>query len=96
MKEEFLVIHSIFNQCWRILRDRYQWCNPLQALWQRNIEPKKATLAWLIAFRAIWTNQKALKINNGNGLCTRCNLEEDDIHIFFRCAKIAPTIKRLQ
>ena len=54
-------IHTVLNNRWKTLKDRYQWNNALQSLWSKNIEPKKSCLAWLIAFRAIWTNKKALK-----------------------------------
>ena len=91
-----LIVHCTLNHHWKILKDKYQRCNKIQDLWSNNVEPKKATLAWFVAYRAIWTNKKALRINKGNGLCQRCNHEEDNIHIFYKCVNFTSVIKRLQ
>ena len=89
-------IHCVLNEKWHTLKGRYQWYNILQSLWNPFIEPKKACLTWLITYRAIWTNKKALKIHKGNGQCVRCSQEEDDLHIFFFCTDISPVIHRIQ
>ena len=39
------VIHVVLNQRWSTLKDRYQWKNFLQSLWNKYIEPKKSCLA---------------------------------------------------
>ena len=87
-----IAIHMVLNLGWKTLKDRFQWTSVLQSLWSKNIEPKKSCLAWLITYRAVWTNKKALKVNKGNGLCQRCKTEEDDIHIFFQCECIVPAL----
>ena len=89
-------VHTVLNSRWKTLKDRFQWNSILQSLWSKYIEPKKSCLAWLIAFRAIWTNKKALKFHKGNGLCQSCNKVEDDIHIFFQCECVVPSLDRIK
>ena len=75
-------IHIVLNKRWGILWVRRQWSFHLSALWSKSVEPKKACLAWLVMYRAIWTQKKAMQYGIGDGKCARCGLEEDDIHIF--------------
>ena len=89
-------LHLILNKRWRILWDRRQWNFHLYALWSKYVEPKKACLAWLIMYRAIWTQKKALQFGIGNGKCARCGLEEDDIHIFLQCNSIAHLLAKIK
>ena len=91
-----IAMQGVLNCRWKTLKDRYQWTIVLHRLRSKNIEPKKSCLVWLIAYRAIWTNKKALKVNKGNGLCMRCKKEEDDIHIFFQCERIVPFLDRIK
>ena len=59
------------------------------------MEPKKACLTWLIMYRAIWTQKKALQFGIRDGKCARCGLEKDDIHIFLQCNSIAHLIAKV-
>ena len=64
----------------------------LCSMGSKYVEPKKACLAWLIMYRAIWTQKKAKQLGIGDGKCARCGLKEEDIHIFLQCKSIAPWI----
>ena len=53
--------------------------NPLRG---ERVKPKKSFLAWLIMFRALWTQKKALQIGKGDEKWAKFGEEEDDIHKF--------------
>lgn len=89
-------IHLSLNRRWNLHWDRKQWYHCLNNLWSPHIDPKKSCLAWLLAYRALWTQVKAAKFNVASSQCSRCGLPEDDLHIFLHCPYISQSLKTLQ
>ena len=52
--------------------ERIQWGLHLTTFYGDFVKPKKACLTWLIMFRALWTQKKALQIGKGDGKCAKC------------------------
>ena len=61
-------IHAVLNQKWGCLWDRKQWEFKFAAIWNPWIQPKKASLMWLIFHKGIWSMEKASKRGIGNEL----------------------------
>jgi hypothetical protein len=64
-----------------------QVINLLNQVWaEKHMIPKVQTFAWRLLRRALATGKRAGRFSTHISVnCSRCNLEEDDVHLFFGC-----------